>query len=166
MKKNDPYEALRYREFNIFLLLRFAMVFAWSMQFIVIEWEVYSLTKNPLSLGIIGLMEIIPAISMALFAGHIVDQNEKKGLLLKCILGFSVISLGLFLLTWPPFIGDFSKKIILYSIYFLVFLGGLVRAFLGPTIFSLLSLIVPKKAYPNAATWSSSVWQIDRKSVV
>lgn len=160
MKKNDPYEALRYREFNIFLLLRFAMVFAWSMQFIVIEWEVYSLTKNPLSLGIIGLMEIIPAISMALFAGHIVDQNEKKGLLLKCILGFSVISLGLFLLTWPPFIGDFSKKIILYSIYFLVFLGGLVRAFLGPTIFSLLSLIVPKKAYPNAATWSSSVWQI------
>jgi hypothetical protein len=47
------------------------------MQFIVIEWQVYSLTKDPLSLGIIGLMEIIPAIVMALFAGHIVDQNEK-----------------------------------------------------------------------------------------
>ena len=96
MKKKDPYSALRYKEFNIFLLLRFAMVFGWSMQFIVIEWEVYSLTKNPLSLGIIGLMEVIPAISMALFAGHIVDQKEKKGLLFKCILGFSIISLGLF----------------------------------------------------------------------
>ena len=158
--KQDPYQALRYREFNVFLLLRFAMIFAWSMQFIVIEWEVYSLTKNPLSLGIIGLMEVIPAVSMALFAGHIVDQREKKGLLVKCILGFSVISFGLFLLTWPKIVSGYSHEVILYSIYFLVFLGGLVRAFLGPTIFSLLSLIVPKKAYPNAATWSSSVWQI------
>ena len=158
--KRDPYQALRFREFNIFLLLRFAMVFAWSMQFIVIEWEVYSLTKNPLSLGMIGLMEVIPAVSMALFAGHIVDQREKKGLLVKCILGFSIISFGLFLLTWPKVISGWSTEAILYSIYFLVFLGGLVRAFLGPTIFSLLSLIVPKKAYPNAATWSSSVWQI------
>ncbi len=158
--KNDPYEALRYREFNVFLILRFAMVFAWSMQFIVIEWQVYSLTKSALSLGIIGLMEIIPAVSMALFAGHIVDQNEKKGMLLKCILGFSVISIGLFLLTWPLITSSWSTQVVLYSIYFLVFLGGLVRSFLGPTVFSLMSQIVPKKAYSNAATWSSSVWQI------
>jgi MFS family permease len=160
MKKNDPYAAMRFREFNVFLILRFAMVFAWSMQFIVIEWVVYSLTKSPLSLGIIGLMEVIPAIAMALFAGHFVDQNEKKGLLLKCIFAFSIISLGLFLLTWPPVVKDYSTKVILYSIYGLVFLGGIVRAFLGPTIFSLLSLIIPKQAYSNAATWSSSVWQI------
>jgi MFS family permease len=160
MKTHDPYAALRYKEFNTFLLLRFAMVFAWSMQFIVIEWQVYSLTKNPLSLGIIGLMEVIPAIAMALFAGHIVDQKEKKGLLFKCILGFSVISFGLFLLTWPAVVSGYSTKTILYGIYFMVFLGGIVRSFLGPTIFSLLSLIVPKKVYPNAATWSSSVWQI------
>lgn len=158
--KQDPYQALRYREFNVFLILRFAMVFAWSMQFIVIEWEVYSLTKNPLSLGLIGLMEVIPAVGMALFAGHMVDQREKKGLLVKCILGFSVISFGLFLLTWPKVVSGWSTDAILYSIYFLVFIGGLVRAFLGPTIFSLLALIVPKKVYPNAATWSSSVWQI------
>ena len=160
MAKNDPYAALRIREFNIFLLLRFIMVFSWSMQFIVIEWEVYSLTKSALSLGIVGLMEVVPAILMALFAGHFVDQNEKKGLLLKCIIGFLIISLGLFLLTWEPFRGNLTGKTILYLIYFLVFLGGIVRAFLGPTIFSLLSLIVPKNLYPNAATWSSSVWQI------
>lgn len=160
MKKNDPYAALRYREFNIFLLVRFAMVFAWTMQFVVIEWEVYSLTKDPLSLGIIGLMEVIPAVALALFAGHVVDQKEKKGLLVKCILGFSVISFGLFLLTWPKVVSGWSAQIVLYSVYFLVFLGGIVRAFLGPTIFSLFALIVPKKVYPNAATWSSSIWQM------
>lgn len=156
----DPYAALRYKEFNIFLMVRFAMVFAWSMQFIVIEWQVYSLTKDPLSLGIIGLMEIIPAISMALFAGHIVDQKEKRNLLVKCILGFSVISLGLFVITDPGLEGKLKENTILYAIYGLVFLGGIVRAFLGPTIFSLIALIVPKKIYPNAATWSSSTWQL------
>lgn len=160
MAKNDPYAALRYREFNIFLLVRFALVFAWSMQFVVVEWEVYSLTKNPLSLGIIGLVEVIPAVSLALFAGHIVDQKEKKNLLIKCILGFSLISFGLFLVTWPGFWEGMSLNFHLYSIYFLVFLGGIVRAFLGPTVFSLFSLIVPRKVYPNAATWSSSVWQL------
>lgn len=160
MRENDPYAALRFREFNIFLIVRFAMVFAWTMQFVVIEWEVYSLTKDPLSLGIIGLMEVIPAVLLALFAGHIVDQSEKRNLLVKCILGFSVISFGLFLLTWPRIVSDWSTHLVLYLIYFLVFLGGIVRAFLGPTIFSLFALTVPKKVYPNAATWSSSVWQM------
>jgi MFS family permease len=156
----DPYAALRFKEFNIFLGVRFAMVFAWSMQFIVIEWQVYTMTKDPLSLGIIGLMEVVPAVGMALFAGHIVDQKEKRTLLIKCILGFSVISLGLFLLSWPGLENEWDTKSILYGIYGLVFLGGLVRAFLGPTIFSLVALLVPKKIYPNAATWSSSTWQM------
>lgn len=159
-KPLDPYVALRFREFNIFLAARFAMVFAWSMQFIVIEWQVYSMTKDPWSLGLIGLLEVVPAVLTSLFAGHIVDQKEKRNLLIKCILGFSVISFGLFLLSDPSLSNEFSPKTILYSIYFLVFLGGIVRAFLGPTIFSLIALIVPKKAYPNAATWSSTTWQM------
>lgn len=160
MAKTDPYAALRFKEFRIFLLVRFVLVFGWTMQFIVIEWEVYSLTKDPLSLGFIGLMEIIPALSMALFAGHIVDQREKRNLLATCIALFSLISLGLFLLTWEPVVGDWSTKQILYCIYALIFFGGFLRSFFGPTIFSLLALIVPKKNYPNAATWSSSTWQM------
>lgn len=160
MAKKDPYSALRFKEFNIFLIVRFVLVFAWSMQFIVIEWEVYTLTKDPLSLGIIGLMEIIPAFSMALFAGHIVDQREKRNLLALCISAFSLISLGLFFLTWPKIVSDWSTNTILYSIYAFVFFGGFLRSFFGPTIFSLIALIVPKRIYPNAATWSSSTWQM------
>ena len=97
LKKNhDPYAALRFREFNFFLLIRFILVFGWSMQFIIVEWEVYNLTKDPLSLGLIGLVEIIPAISMALFAGHIVDQNEKKRLFVLAIFAFLIISFGFY----------------------------------------------------------------------
>ena len=64
------------------------------MQFIIVEWEVYSLTKDPLSLGLIGLIEVIPAISMALFAGHIVDQREKKQLFVYCVTAFFVVAFG------------------------------------------------------------------------
>ncbi|MGA1225797.1 MAG: MFS transporter [Tamlana sp.] len=160
MAQKDPYAALRIKEFNIFLLVRFVLVFGWAMQFIVIEWQVYSITKDPLSLGFIGLMEIIPAFTMALFAGHIVDQKEKRNLLATCIAAFSLISLGLFLLTWDAVVGDWSTQTILYSIYALVFFGGFLRSFFGPAIFSLVALIVPKKIYPNAATWNSSTWQM------
>ncbi|MGC1203607.1 MAG: MFS transporter [Flavobacteriaceae bacterium] len=159
MAKNDPYAALRIKEFNIFLLLRLFLVFGWSMQFIVIEWQVYSITKDPLSLGIIGLMEIIPAFTMALFAGHIVDQKEKRNLFALCIAAFSLISLGLYLLTSDAIVGNWSTNAVLYSIYALVFFGGFLRSFFGPIIFSLVALIVPKKIYPNAATWSTSTWK-------
>ena len=159
MAKNDPYAALRIKEFNVFLFVRFLLVFGWSMQFIVIEWQVYSITKNPLSLGIIGLMEIIPAFSMALFAGHIVDQSEKRNLLAKCTAAFSLISLGLYFLTTANVINNWSTNTILYGIYALVFFGGFLRSFFGPTIFSLVALLVPKKIYHNAATWSTSTWK-------
>ncbi len=158
--KKDPYAALRFPEFTRFLLLRFALVFGWSMQFIIIEWQVYSITKDPLSLGIIGLMEVIPAVSMALFAGHIVDQREKRKLLATCIAAFSLISLFLFFLTCPQIAEGWPSITVLYAIYTLVFFGGFLRSFFGPTIFSLIALIVPKKTYPNAATWSSSTWQM------
>ena len=130
------------------------------MQFIIIEWEVYNLTKDPLSLGLIGLAEVIPAVSMALFAGHIVDQKEKKKLFVFAISAFLMIAVGYYFITSDYVYSTFSSNHILIGIYSLVFLGGFVRAFFGPIIFSLVALIVPKKIYPNAATWSSSTWQL------
>ena len=159
MAINDPYAALRIKEFNIFLLVRFALVFGWSMQFVVIEWQVYTLTKDPLSLGIIGLCEFLPAFFLAPFAGHIVDKKEKRNLFTLCIALFSLISFGLFWLTSDTIETNWNTNSILIGIYALVFFGGLLRAFFGPTIFSLIALLVPKKIYPNAATWSSSTWK-------
>ena len=145
MQKNDPYAALRFKEFNIFLLVRFALVFGWSMQFLVIEWQVYALTNDELNLGIIAACEFIPAFFMAPFAGYIVDRKEKRNLFAICIALFSLISFGLFWLTSNTIELAWTTNSILYSIYALVFFGGILRAFFGPTIFSLIALIVPKQ---------------------
>ena len=105
-------------------------------------------------------MEIIPALGMALFAGHFVDQTEKRDLFLWCIGLFSLISLGLFFVSTVSISGLWTQNSVLFTIYAFVFFGVLLRAFFGPTIFSLVALIVPKKVYPNAATWNSSTWQM------
>jgi len=167
--KLDPYAALRYKEFNIFLLIRFILVFGWSMQFIIVEWEVLSLSESlfpndqPLHLlllGLIGVAEVVPAISVALFAGHIVDQREKKKLFIQCIAAFLIVAAGYYFITSAYVYKNYQDIQVLVGIYILVFFGGLIRAFIGPTIFSLVALIVPKQIYPNAATWSSSTWQL------
>lgn len=159
MAKTDPYAALRFKEFNIFLIVRFVLVFAWSMQFLVIVYQIKQLTNNALNLGLIGLCEFLPAFFLAPFAGHIVDKKEKRNLFALCIALFSLISFGLFWLTSNTLVHSWSTSRMLYGIYSLVFFGGILRAFFGPTIFSLVALLVPKSLYPNAATWSSSTWK-------
>lgn len=158
--KASPYSSLKIKEFRWFLAMRLAIVLAWSMQFVIVEWEVYRLTKDPWSLGLIGLMEVIPAIGLALIAGHIVDQNEKRKMLLFCFSAMVFIYIGLTLLTKPEIASNLTSTQILYGIYALVFMGGIARAFIIPSVFSLLGLIVPNTEKPNAAAWSSSSWQI------
>lgn len=154
---NPAFDAFQFREFKFFLIIRAALVFAWCMQFVVIEWEVYQLTKDPFSLGLIGLLEIIPAFSTAIFAGHIVDRSEKKRLLLLCTSLLFLHSMA-YLYCMSGLIEAQTTKLTL--IYFLVFLGGIIRAFISPTVFSLMANIIPKAHIQNATSWSSSAWQM------
>lgn len=158
--KNDPYASLRLPEFNYYLVIRFAVVFALTMQFTIIEWKVYQLAHDPFSLGLIGLAEVIPAVLLAPFAGHLVDKLEKRKIMLLCMVAYIILGLGLFLLTWDKAVAGISTNRVLNCIYILVFCGGIVRAFVSPSNFSLMALIVPRPLYANASTWSSSSWQI------
>lgn len=158
--KPDPYASLRIPEFKFFLVVRFAVIFALSMQFAVIEWKVYELTSDPLSLGLIGLAEIIPSFSLALFAGNIVDKREKRGILLKCVVAYLFIGTALFLLTWDRAVAGMAKQQVIMLMYLMVFCGGIVRAFVAPATFTMLSLVVPREHLTNGITWSTSAWQI------
>lgn len=158
--KNDPYASLRIPEFNYYLVIRFAIVFALTMQFTIVEWKVNALTHDPFNLGLIGLAEVIPAVLLAPFAGHLVDKREKRYLLILCTIAYILIGTGLFFLTWDEMVAGISTKLVLNMVYALVFCGGVVRAFVSPANFSLMALIVPRSMYANASTWTSSAWQI------
>ena len=81
---------LRFMEFRYFLSMRVFITFAFLIQYVVAGWEIYSITKDPLSLGLIGLAEAIPAIGIALYAGHLADISNKRNLLIAALFGMLI----------------------------------------------------------------------------
>lgn len=129
------------------------------MQAAIVSYYVYQLTHDKLSLGIIGLCEVIPAIGFSLFSGHYVDQREKRTLILRCTLAYFLLSLFFVVLALPTIRLLFSVRAIVGLLYLGIFIGGALRAFFSPSSFALMGLLVPRSLYPNATTWSSTSWQ-------
>lgn len=153
--------ALAVKEFRYYLTIRFGLIFALAMQFSIVSYWVYHLTgQSKLALGFVGLAEVIPVICCSLFSGHIVDQREKRGMMLKALTGYIILGLGLLYLSTPYAMDHLGHDLRLGGIFFLIFCGGILRSFLGPTSFSLLGQLVPRSQYPNATSWGSMAWQI------
>jgi len=150
---------LKVKEFLPFLTVRFGLIFALNMQSTIIYYWVYNITNDKLALGFVGLAEVIPAICCSLFAGHLVDLNEKRKMVLFCITGYIILGICLFTLTTPYAFDSLGSGTVLYIIYFFVFCGGIVRSFMGPSVFSLFGLVVPRPLFPNGTSWSSMAWQ-------
>jgi MFS family permease len=157
--KKDPYAALRYKEFRSYLGMRFFFTFAYQMQAVIIGFHIYHLTKDPLALGLVGLCEAIPAISIALYGGYVADKSEKRGLLLKVFIGVFICSLIMLVVTSSQMHPYVPVNYIVPIMYLMVFGIGIARGFFSPATFSLMAQIVPKEIYPNSSTWNSSSWQ-------
>lgn len=160
MAKTDPYSALRFPEFRAYVGMRFFLTFAYQIQAVIIGWHMYQLTKDPLSLGLIGLTEAIPAITISLYGGYLADKSDKKKLLAWVIAAMTICSAILLVVTSPAAAGYVSKHEIIVTIYLMILGVGIARGFFSPTAFSLMAQIVPKDQLPNASTWNSSSWQI------
>lgn len=154
------YQALRYREFRLYIIARFFFILVLNMQATLISWKVYEMTKDPFSIGLIGLTEFIPAVIMAFYAGHVIDRSDKRNTMLYAFLGNLVLTGALTIVTFSDTIQLIGQSNALLVIYAGVFVTGILRAFSGPTSFALVSQLVPKEHLPSATTWHSSSWQI------
>lgn len=152
--------SLKIREFLYYLSVRFGVIFALNLQSTIIYFWVYHVTSDKLALGFVGLAEVIPAICCSFFSGHIVDLNEKRKMILMCVIGYLIVGAGLCLTALPFTQQHLEFKALLSIIYLLVFLGGVLRAFYSPSMFALFGLVVPRKHYANATSWSSMAWQL------
>jgi len=154
----EAFKALKIQEFRNYTLARLFITLGTQMQAVIVGWQIYTLTKDPFSLGLIGLAEAIPSILTALISGHIVDTSDRKKILLSSfVLMFFCSSSLLFISTdIAYFITDY--KVI--SIYSIIFISGIARGFSMPSAFALLGQIIPKELYPNAISWNTSTWQI------
>ena len=155
-----PLKTLSNSEFRSLLTGRFFIVVAFRMLATLLGWWVYKLTRDPLSIGLIGLSEVIPAVSCALYAGHVIDMNEKKKLLLICNYTY-VLLISLLLI--PAFYGHemhFTGHQITYFIYGVVFFTGVARAFIGPIVPSMIPKIVDRADLPHAITLNQATFLV------
>ncbi|MDX2189394.1 MAG: MFS transporter [Bacteroidota bacterium] len=156
---HDPLGALKIHDFRVFVTARFFLTFSLQVQNVVLGWQVYQITKDPLSLGFLGLAEAVPAISVALFGGHLADTFNRKKVIIFISFILLVCSAGLFFNAGDLHFNQVDSKV--NVIYLMVFLSGIARGLLGPSIFALWpTLIKNKEVFSNAVTWNSTIWQI------
>ncbi len=152
------YDVLRNRDFRHLLFTRLCGIFALQAQAVIVGWQVYSLTKDPLMLGLVGLTEAIPAILFALFAGHLVDKSRPHFVFRACLIVHCLISV--LLLGIAGGLVPSSTNTILLTLFVCVFLSGIARSFIMPASFTLLSRIVPRHNMPAASAWMTSGFQL------
>jgi len=161
MKKifsNEAFEVMHIRDFRLFMAYRLLLTSATIMQSVVVGWLLYDITKSVLSLGMIGLTEVIPQVSIALFAGHFVDIWDRKRIIFYTTFLLWIGSSILLIYSIPSF--NFQTLMGVWPIYLTIFLTGLTRGILVPAHTALLGQLVPRKLLTGAATWSSMVWQV------
>lgn len=153
--KPDPYISLRNPNFRWFAASVVAFTLGTQIQAVVVAWQVYELTKDPLSLGLVGLAEAIPFISSVLYAGHIADLHDRKRIALAASSLQVICAIVLLALTMNP---EFLAGRV-WLIFGVVGLSGLARSFLAPSRNALGAEIVPRETYTNAIAWRTSLWQ-------
>ena len=161
MKKvlsGEAFEVVKDKSFRLFLAYRFLMTVATLMQSVIVGWQLYNITKDVLSLGMIGLTEVIPQVCIALFAGHFVDIWDRKRIIFYTTFLLLIGSLILTVYSIPNF--NFQQLYGVAPIFVTIFITGLVRGILMPAHTALLGQLVPRVKLTSASTWSSTVWHV------
>ncbi len=158
VQEADAFAAIKILQYRRLLTGRFCFTMALRMLGTLVGWWLYELTGDPLAMGLIGLAEVIPAISLALYAGHVIDTNEKKNLLLKGVCAYLLGAIILCTISYFFYYKNGSKNMVIWGIYIVIFCTGIIRAFVGPSFPAILGQIVPKNILQNAITWNQGTF--------
>jgi len=154
--RHDPYASLRLPNYRWFIVSLFTMTVGAQIQVIVVSWQIYAITHDPLSLGLIGLSEALPFITVALFAGHVADRSNRKHVAMLSIVTMLGCASALLAFNLIP---NFLERRGAVPFYAVIFTSGIARSFLQPARNALGAEIVTRDLYHNSISWRSSTWQ-------
>jgi MFS family permease len=154
----DALTVLKFKDFRLFLAFRFFMTSATLMQSVVVGWQLYNITRDVLSLGMIGLTEVIPQVGIALIAGHFIDIWDRRKIIFNTTFLLLFGSALLAIYSIPSL--QMQRYAGVLPIFITIFLTGLVRGILMPANVALLGQLVPRQQLAGAATLSSTTWEI------
>ena len=151
--RRKSFGAFQHRGFLFYWLSRLCATFAVNMVSVSVGWQVYDLTRDPFDLGLIGLVQFLPALLLVLVTGWVADRFNRRMIMALCLAGEAVAVMALLAFT----ISGSEMVVIVFGI--LLFFG-IVRAFMGPASQSLAPNLVPTRDLASAIAWNSSAWQI------
>jgi MFS family permease len=157
---HDPYAPLRLPAFRWFVISVLTMAMGAQIQGVVVAWQMYALTKDPLALGMVGLAEALPFISLALPAGHVADVRDRRRLALQALVVLFFCALGLAALSSAATRGPGHAAWVRWSVYAVIVVCGAARSFLLPARNALAAETVPRALFASSVAWRTGIWQI------
>jgi MFS family permease len=153
---HDPYASLRNENFRRLIASYFAATVAREAQIVVVGWQVFEMTRDPLTLGMVGLAEALPLIAASLYAGHVADRAARRTIALAGTFAMFLSAIALLIFTTTGMIAHGR----VWPIYLVIFLSGIARSFTRPSVTALSAEVIERDLYPNAVAWRSSSWQL------
>ncbi|MEH2241635.1 MFS transporter [Nostoc sp.] len=150
--QHDPFAALKFRDYRLFIIGRLVLSVGSQMQTVAIGWELYERTNSAIVLGGVGLAQVLPMIALTLITGHVADRRDRKLIMLLSVMLLALCSLALAVLSYT--------KGAIFLVYACLVLTGVARAFSRPASDALMWQLIPVSAFTNAATWNSSSFQL------
>lgn len=147
------FAAFEYSSYTKYWVSRLCTTFAAQIVAVSVAWQIYDLTRDPLDLGIIGLLQFLPLLFLVLITGTVADRFGRRN-----VMAFAI---GLELLAAIAILFFSVRGLTTPFPVFVALVGlGIGRAFFGPASQSLVVNLVPTKIFPNAVAWNSSTWQL------
>jgi MFS family permease len=144
---------LRHRDFTLYTVSSFLWTIAMQVQATALAWQIYEMTRDPFKLGLVGLMEFLPAVLLALPAGHIADRRDRRRIILVGV--GAELATAAMLVVLAVFGRMSVPAILLVALLF-----GIARAISTPAARALMPNLMPKDELAGAVAWSSTSWQI------
>ncbi|XZF74137.1 MFS transporter [Bacillus sp. AL-1R] len=138
--------------FTNFWVSRMFTSTSFQMLSVAIGWQMYDLTHDAFSLGLVGLAQFIPMVLLTLVVGQVADRVDRRKIVFICQMVEAFIA-GLLLY------GNFANWLSKEEILIAAFILGACRSFEGPASSALLPQVVPKSILQQAISWSTSAGQ-------
>lgn len=120
---------------------------------VVLGYQIYTITGSPLALGYLGLVEVIPAVSLALFGGHVADRADRRSILLV------TQSVAVFCALFFAYLSSGAKPPAVIALYAVVFIAGIARGFSGPALSAFEAQVVPRDQLLRASGYLTATSQ-------
>ena len=145
-------DLLRYRDFTRYAASRFLATIAWQMLGVAVGWQVYAITRDPLDLGLIGLAQFLPFLTLVLPGGAVADRTDRR-MVIVC----AYVIEGLCAAVLIAFTISGTREI--WPVFLAMALFGAGRAFWMPAGQAMIVNLVPTEIFPRAVGLNSTLFQ-------